>query len=202
MMTMKTLMRLKVSQFAAAAILAAASGPAPAQTALEFNPAETKVEFTLGDVLHTVHGTFALKRGNLRFDPATGVVSGELVVDATTGASGSGARDKRMHANVLESTRFPEIVFRPDRVEGTVAPQGPSKVQMHGMFGIHGAEHEIVMPLEVNAKDGVYTATATFAVPYVKWGMKDPSNLILKVKDHVDIVIRTVARPARERTTN
>ena len=205
MMTMTRLMRyarLGVPQFAFTAILAAATGATPAATVLEMTPSETKVEFTLGGLLHTVHGTFALKRGNLRFDPATGQASGELVVDAKSGASGSGARDKRMHANVLESDRYPEIVFRPDRVDGKVEPQGVSKVQIHGMFAIHGAEHEITMPAEVTADGGNYTTTAHFSVPYVKWGMKDPSNLILKVNKEVDIVIHTVARPVREHVSN
>ena len=38
------------------------------------------------------------------------------------------------------------------------------------------------------------TATITFAVPYVKWGMKDPSNFLLKVKDFVDIDITASAK--------
>ena len=90
---------------------------------------QAQVAFTLGDVLHTVHGTFALKRGNLRFDPETGKASGEIVVDAASGESGSAARDKRMHANILESARYPEIVFRPDRVEGKSRREGASDVR-------------------------------------------------------------------------
>ena len=96
---------------------AAATLPVQHQS-LQIDPAQTKVEFTLADVLHTVHGTFVLKRGTIRFDPATGKASGELVVDAASGESGNGARDRRMHKDILESDRYPEIVFRPDRVEG------------------------------------------------------------------------------------
>src|ERR1700730_2135863 len=83
-------------------LLGAATIPAQ-ETALQIDPDRTKVEFTLGDVLHTVHGTFLLTRGNIRFDTATGKASGELVVDATSGESGSSARDKRMHSNILQS---------------------------------------------------------------------------------------------------
>jgi polyisoprenoid-binding protein YceI len=170
------------------------------QSALEMDPADTKVEFTLGDVLHTVHGTFALKHATMRFDPATGQAAGEIVVDATSGASGSAARDRRMHKDILESARYPEIVFRPTRVEGRVAPQGTSQVQVHGTFGIHGADHEIVMPAEVEAAAGEYKLFVHFEVPYVKWGMKNPSTFILRVNDKVEIGIHTVARPLREYT--
>jgi len=184
-------------QLACAAMLAAASSIPAEDTVLQIDPAQTKVEFTLADVLHTVHGSFLLKRGDMRFDPATGKASGELVVDATSGASGSGARDRNMHKNVLESARYPEIVFRPDRVEGKVTLQGTSHVGLHGMFSIHGAEHEITLPAVVENDDGQYTAAIAFTVPYVQWGMKNPSTLFLRVSDKVEISIHTVARAAR-----
>ena len=163
---------------------------------LEFDPAQTKVEFTLADVLHTVQGTFKLKQGGIRIDAATGAVSGEIVVDAASGDSGSGARDRRMHANILESGRYPEIVFRPDRLEGTVPKQGDASLKMHGMFRIQGADHELTLPVEVEAGDGQYAATLHFVVPYVQWGMKNPSTLILRVSDKVNITVKTVAKSA------
>ncbi len=186
----------RVAPVALLALLALAiAGVASAQeTVLQIDAAHTKVEFTVGDVLHTVHGTFTLKRGDLRFD-SSGKAAGELVVDATSGQSGSEARDRRMHANVLESARYPEIVFRLDRVEGKVAFQGPSQVRLHGMFEIHGQAHEVALPLQVDGAGGQFTATGTFPVPYVKWGMKNPSTLFLRVNETVAITIHTVARP-------
>jgi polyisoprenoid-binding protein YceI len=169
---------------------------ASVETPLEIAPSQAQVTFTLGDVLHTVHGTFALKRGNLRFDPETGKASGEIVVDAASGQSGSPARDKRMHANILESERYPEIAFRPDRVEGKVAPEGGSDVKLHGVFSIHGGDHELVVPTHVDAAGGRYTTTAHFVVPYVKWGLKNPSTFVLRVSDKVDIDVRLVAQAA------
>jgi polyisoprenoid-binding protein YceI len=165
------------------------------QPSFVIDPAQTRVEFTLGSTLHTIHGTFHLTRGDLRFDPATGQASGELTVDAGSGESGSGARDKRMNHSILESPQFPEIVFRPDRVEGTVVPQGKSQVQLHGTFLLHGQTHEMAFPLTVEAHEGQYTATATFSIPYVKWGLKNPSTLFLRVNDTVDITVHTVAHP-------
>ena len=120
-------------------------------------------------------------------------MSGELVVDAASGESGSPARDKRMHASILESAKYPEIVFRPDRVDGKVAPEGRSEVQVHGVFAIHGVEHEMLVPAAIGAADGQYNVTVTFEVPYVKWGMKNPSTLMLRVNDKVDIIVQTVA---------
>jgi polyisoprenoid-binding protein YceI len=157
---------------------------------LNFVPAKTIVNFTLGDILHTVHGSFNVKHGAIRFDSTTNRIRGEIVVEAASGNSGSSGRDKRMQNEVLESIRYPDIVFRPDRVEGQVADIGASTVQVHGMFSIHGAEHEITIPVRVEMSPGQWTATSRFAVPYVKWGMKNPSTFMLRVDQSVEIEIQ------------
>ena len=193
---MMKVLRVALPTLASTFLLYAATLPG-LQQALQLDPAQTKVEFVVPSTLHTVHGAFALKHGSIQFDPATGRASGELVVDAASGDSGSGSRDRRMTKEILQADRFPEIAFRPDHVEGKIAPTGKSQVQLHGMFAIHGAEHEIVMPLEVEPCDAGYTATGRFSVPYIKWGMKNPSTLMLRVADTVDIKIETVAKPVR-----
>jgi polyisoprenoid-binding protein YceI len=177
-----------------AACLAIAWQARAQETALEIDPAQTTIEFTLGTLLHTVHGTFQLKRGSLRWDPASGRASGELAVDAASGESGNPMRDRRMHTAILQSDRYPEITFRPDRVEGTVAPEGASPVRLHGKFTIHGVEHDMTLPVAVNVTHGRYTATLTFTVPYVQWGMKNPSTLFLRVNDTVSLTVHTVAK--------
>ena len=159
---------------------------------LQLDPAQTSVKFTLGDVLHTVHGTFQLKRGTLEFAPDAGKLSGEIVVDAASGSSGSGMRDHKMNKEVLETSRYPEIVFHPDRIEGTVAAQGKSSVRVHGMFNIHGVDREITVPAEVEMSAAHWNATVHFTVPYAAWGMKNPSTLFLKVNDSVEIDLTAV----------
>jgi polyisoprenoid-binding protein YceI len=154
---------------------------------LELDPKHTTVDFALADVLHTVRGTFQLKRGALRLDPASGKLTGEIVVDAKSGQSGNGMRDRKMLREVLESDRYPEIVFRPDRVDGAVSLSGSSSVRVHGIFAIHGAEHELTVPAEVKMAPGYWNATLHFAVPYVLWGIKNPSTLFLRVSEAVDI---------------
>ena len=182
---MKTIAKRNIPVFI---LLAATLAWGQAQEAtLNFDPAQTTVDFTLGDVLHTVHGSFRLKTGQVRFDPATNSISGEIVVDAPSGNSGSTGRDRKMHKEILESARYSEVTFRPDRVDGKVLASGRSVVQVHGMFGILGAEHEITVPAQVELAPDHWSLTVHFAVPYVKWGMKDPSTFILRVEKTVDI---------------
>jgi polyisoprenoid-binding protein YceI len=134
-----------------------------------------------------VHGSFRLKRGSLGFEPTSGKLSGEIVVDAGSGQSGSGMRDHKMNKEVLESSQYPEIVFRPDRIDGAVASQGKSSVKVHGLFSIHGVDHEITVPAEVEMAADHWTAAVHFTVPYAKWGMRNPSTLFLRVNDSVEI---------------
>jgi polyisoprenoid-binding protein YceI len=168
-------------------LLGFAASAAAQRATFQLDPSQTTVKFTLGDVLHTVHGTFRLKRGTLQLEPGSGKLSGEMVVDATSGESGSGMRDRKMHKEILESERFPEIGFRPDRIEGTVARQGKSAVKVHGMFSIHGVDREIMVPAEVEMSADHWSATVHFTIPYAKWGMKNPSTLFLRVNDYVEI---------------
>ncbi len=183
-------MRAIILNFArAAALLCAFTALQAAETVVEFDPSQTHVEFTLSDVLHTVHGAFKLAKGVIRFDPATGDAGGALIIDAASGASGSNARDSRMKKNVLEAQKYPEIIFTPHRVKGSLALEGESQVEVEGTFTLHGANHPLTLAAKVNATNGRITATTRFVVPYVQWGLKDPSNFILRVSNKVDIEI-------------
>ena len=72
--------------------------------------------------MHTTHGTFKLKSGELFFNPETGIAQGEILVDATTGESGNADRDQRMQNEVLESNRYPAIFYHPPKSRATSSP--------------------------------------------------------------------------------
>ena len=169
------------------------ASPAAAQEAvLELDPAQTQVSFTLGDVLHTVHGVFKLKRGTIKFDPATGHAGGLVVVDATSGDSGSHARDHKMHKDILESAQYPEITFTPQQVQGQILPQGDFKVQVLGTFTMHGAARPLTLVVQAHLAGEQLTADTQFTIPYVSWGLKNPSTFVLRVNPTVDIDIHAV----------
>jgi len=169
---------------------------------LQLDPARTTIRFTLGASLHTVHGTFQIKTGALRANPASGKLSGEIVVDATSGETGNGMRDRKMHKEVLESGRYPEITFRPDRIDGAVAAQGKSSVKVHGIFSVHGSDHEITLPAEVDIGADHWIANAHFTIPYVKWGIKNPSTFFLHVANEVEMDVAVAGTLTRETSTS
>jgi polyisoprenoid-binding protein YceI len=155
----------------------------------ELNPSKCAVHFTLGAILHTVHGTFKVNAGTIRFDPSSDRLTGQISVDVKSGQTGNSARDRQMHENVLESNRYPDAVFTLSYVQGRLALDGESHVDVRGLLRIHGAEHELTVPATIKVGHDVVTATADFAVPYVAWGMKDPSNLLLRVDKTVSVHI-------------
>jgi polyisoprenoid-binding protein YceI len=178
-------------------VVAALGASVPAQeVALQVDSTKSAVKFTLGDVLHTVRGTFKVARGNLRFEPASGKVSGEIVVDAKSGDSASGMRDRKMHKEVLESDRYPEIVFQPTMVTGAAAT-GKFSAKVHGVFSIHGVDREITVPADMDIEPDHWSANVHFTVPYEKWGMKNPSTLFLRVNDSVEIDLEATGSVAR-----
>jgi polyisoprenoid-binding protein YceI len=159
----------------------------------------SSVHWTVDSSLHTVHGTFALESGTIHFDPATGKAGGRIGVLATSGESGNSSRDARMHKEILETAKYPEAAFRPTQVEGKVLLKGTSDVKVHGVFKIHGTDHDLTANVHAEVLGDHWKGTAQFEVPYVDWGIKDPSNFFLKVKHvvHVDLELSGQASLAK-----
>jgi len=170
---------------------------ASAETAVELDPAKTEISFTLHDMIHKVHGSFQLKRGSLHFDQDNGKAWGEIVIDVPSGESGSRFRDRKMHKEILESGKYPEAIFTPDSVQGKLEAQGQSTLDVHGVLKLHGTDHELTLHFLVDGGAGQYTGSTNFSIPYVEWGMRNPSNFLLRVDSivAVNIVVTASAHP-------
>jgi polyisoprenoid-binding protein YceI len=170
------------------------------EVTLDVDPAQSKVNYMVDTTLHTVHGTFALKAGSaVHFDPGTGKASGEVAVYATSGESGNSSRDERMHKEILQTAKYPDAIFRPAQIEGKVALTGSSDVKLRGVLLLHGGEHEIVADVHAEMTGDYWTGTAKFDVPYIQWGIKDPSNWLLKVKPVVNVELDMAGKAASAR---
>ncbi len=153
------------------------------------DPAQTQIRWKLTG-FHPVHGTFKLKSGEFLLNPQTGLAEGEILVDATTGESGNAARDKRMQDEVLESNRYPAIFYHPTKITGPFKiEEGTQALTAEGTFNIHGVDHPLELPLKVQISADTATASTRFVVPYVEWGMKNPSKFLLRVSKQVEIEV-------------
>jgi polyisoprenoid-binding protein YceI len=185
------------------AVLVLAAVPASAQqAAFEIDPARTTVHFSLGSTLHTVHGTFKLKSGKAGLDLSTGKASGLIVIDAASGESGNDGRDSKMHREILESQKYPEISFVPSEIEGRVEMQGDSQVEVKGTFSLHGQDHEFMIPAAVHIAGSELTLDMSFSIPYIKWGLKNPSTFILRASDKVELSIHAIGQWTPQAGTN
>jgi polyisoprenoid-binding protein YceI len=176
------------------AAAAAAGGPAtdPAlDWRLVLEPAASQIGFSLGATLHTVEGTFPLREGTLHFDPESGEVAGRVVIDAAAGETGIARRDEVMHEEVLESAAHPEFVLTPRAIRGVERHAEGLRGTLDAVLSIHGGTHELAIPLEARqVKPGRGEVTGEVEIPWVSWGLQDPSNFVLRVEKTLTVRFR------------
>lgn len=162
---------------------------------LDLDPEQSTVQFQLGATLHTVHGDLGPASGRIAFDAQTGLASGEVVIDLTGAETGAPRRDQKMHDKILETDRFPQAVYRVERIDlpGALV-QGSNDLQLHGTLTLHGVTHRVALPAIADLQGDRVSATAWLDVPYVDWGLEDPSFFLLRVTKSVRVEITAVGR--------
>ena len=160
----------------------------------ELDPKATFITFTFGATLHTVNGGLQAKHGTVKIDTETGAASGWIVMDATSAHTGNSRRDRKMHEKILESRRFPDIVFDVQHVGGKINRMGRSELKLQGILDFHGDRRFIDLPVVATAEGNRVTATGSLLIPYVQWGLRDPSFFLLRVEKEVRVTIKAVGR--------
>jgi polyisoprenoid-binding protein YceI len=176
---------MKFMVFALAAVLAPAA-LAQHQTFV-VNPDGSEVKMTLKTTHEIVNGTFHTQSGSIEFDRSNPKMQGSVVVVAGSGNTGNGSRDKKMNKDILKVEQYANVSFEPKTYTGAIALSGDSNLQVSGIFTLLGTPHEITIPMLVHLEGTAATAKAHFVVPYVQWGLKNPSFLIWKADDDVAI---------------
>ena len=151
------------------------------------NPDASEVKMTLKTTREVVNGTFHIQSGSLEFESSVAKMSGSVVVLAGSGKTGNGSRDKKMNKDILEVEQHATVSFEPKSYAGAIAPSGDSTIQATGIFTLLGTPHEITIPILVHLEGTTATAKAHFVVPYIQWGLKDPSFLFWKAEKDVAI---------------
>jgi polyisoprenoid-binding protein YceI len=134
-----------------------------------------------------VDGTFHVQSGSIDYDRSAQTISGSVIVAAGSGNSGDQGRDKKMNSDVLDVAHFADVSFVPKSYQGTIPASGDFTIQVTGVFTLHGTPHDLTAPMQIHIEGTALTAKTHFTVPYVQWGLKDPSIFMLKVAKVVDI---------------
>jgi polyisoprenoid-binding protein YceI len=159
----------------------------------ELDPQQTTLAMTFGATLHRVDGSLKVREGRIDISDS-GAASGRIVIDLTTARTGVARRDRKMHEKILESGRFPLAVFTIERMDGSVSRVGSSDIQLHGRLEMHGVSREVALPARVVSDGHRVSATGVLLIPYLQWGMADPSFFILRVEKQVKVTVKAKGR--------
>lgn len=151
------------------------------------NPNASQVTMTLKTTHEIVTGAFHVHTGSVEFERDAPAMSGLVVVAAGSGKTGNDSRDRKMNKDILKVGQYAAISFAPKTYSGTIAPSGDSTIEVTGIFTLLGTPHQIAVPMQVHLAGSAATAKAHFVVPYVQWGLKNPSFLIWKAENDVAI---------------
>ena len=175
-------------------IMIAALGPAALaqHQAFVVNPDASEVKMTLNTTHEVVTGTFRIEKGSIEFDRSKAGMSGSVFVEAGSGKTGNDSRDRKMNKDILEVSHYANISFEPASYSGVIPSSGDSNIQVTGNFTLLGMSHTISVPMLVHIEGARATAKAHFVVPYVQWGLKNPSFLVWKADDDVAIDLNLV----------
>jgi polyisoprenoid-binding protein YceI len=189
------MLRLKNTWFLAALLFGAVALPLAAEPlTFTLDPASSTLEIGFGATLHSVAGSLRVKEGRITFDPATGQAGGRIVIDATSATTGVGRRDKKMHEKILESPKFPEMVFTVERISGSLNRVGRSDIELHGTLDMHGVQRPMDLVVIARAAGDKISAVGRVSIPYRDWGIADPSFFILRVEKQVRVVVKATGR--------
>ena len=178
--------------FALAAVLApAALGQ---HQTFVVTPDTSEVKMTLQTYPDLVNGAFHVQSGSIEFDRSSLKMSGSVAVLAGSGKTGNDSRDKKMNKDILKVERYATVSFEPKAYTGAIAPSGDSAIQVTGIFTLLATPHQITIPIQVHIEGTAATAKAHFVVPYVQWGLKNPSFLIWKADNDVAIDLNLTGR--------
>ena len=158
------------------------------------NPDASEVKMTLKTTHELVNGTFHIQSGSIEFDRSTPKMSGSVVVIAGSSKTGNDSRDKKMNKEILQVEQHATVSFEPKSYAGAIAQSGDSTIQVTGTFTLLGTPHELTVPMLIHLDGTAASVKAHFAVPYIQWGLKDPSFMFWKADKDVAIDLSLAGR--------
>ena len=149
------------------------------------NPDASEVKMTLNTTHEVVNGIFHIQSGSIEFDRRAPKMSGSVVVLAGSGKTGNDSRDHKMNKDILRVDQYATVSFAPRTYTGTIAPSGDSSIQVSGVFTLLGNSHDLTIPMLIHMDGSKAMARAKFVIPYVQWGLKNPSFMFWKAENDV-----------------
>jgi polyisoprenoid-binding protein YceI len=182
-----------------AALVSASAQPAELHYAITSEGSELTWE--LPATLHTVHGKAPELSGTVDAVPGEHgewSIEARLVVKAAAMGTGNSSRDRNMRERVLETDRFPEIVFEARRVRADLSRFRVGErltVEVEGDLTVHGKPASVRVPVDVSVGSDSVTLQGSFALSWKQYGLHNPSFGIITVHDPLKVEFRLRAVP-------
>lgn len=159
------------------------------------------LRWDLPATLHTVHGVAPLLSGTVDAEPAARgewTIRSRIVVPAGAMRTGNKSRNKKMREQVLETGRFPEIVFEARRVTADLSRFPKDQhltVEVTGDLTVHGKAVRVKLPVDVFVRPDHVLLQGSFPLAWKQFGLADPSFGLVKVREPLKVRFRLRAVP-------
>lgn len=164
--------------------------------------AGSSIRWELPATFEPIKGIVPLFRGFVEADPLSSGgwdVRGRIVVPAASMRTGNRLRDRTLREKVLETGRFPEIVFELRRFTGDLSRFHPGEtftVQVAGDLTVHGKSAPVQLPVDVSVFPKAVELRGSFPVHWKSYGLEDPSfPVVARIKEPMQVAFRLRAVP-------
>ena len=186
---------------AAVLVWSASASAQPAELHYVIDAAGSEAAWELPATLHTVHGKAPELSGRVDAVPGENgewSIQTRVVVKAAAMVTGNASRDRNMREKVLETDRFPEIVFEARRVRADLSRFKPGErftAEAEGDLTVHGKAEPIRVPVDVSVLPDSVILEGSFSLSWKQYGLNDPSFGIVTVRDPLKVHFRLVLSP-------
>ena len=201
---------MNVRRFADVLLVTALAGGVARGLAGPSRPLRYKVEVAGSSVrwelpasFEPIKGVVPLLQGSVDAIPVpTGGwdVQAKITVPAASMRTGNRRRDRTLREKVLETARYPDIVFQLRQFTGDLSrfrPGATFAVQVAGDLAVHGKTAPVQFPVDVAVFPHAVILTGSFPVPWKAYGLQDPSfPVVARVKEPMFVNFRLRLVPA------
>lgn len=165
--------------------------------------AGSSVRWELPVSFEPIKGVVPLFHGSIEAKPLSAGawdVSARIVVPAAAMRTGNRRRDRTLREKVLETNRYPEIVFELRQFTGDLSRFRPGQtfpVQVVGDLTVRGKTEAVQLPVDVSVFPKAVILTGSFPVHWKAFDLQDPSfPVVARVKEPMFVAFRLRAIPA------